>query len=490
VIYGEQEEYLKSLDYYKKAADTFEDLGMRQFVTSSYQNIGIVYKNLGKYKLSMNYYEKALNIAQDLGDRNMVATIYSNLSELHFALADSTHGSAGQKRDHYAAGLQSGEKAISIAKDIGALPLINSMARSLINMHKKAGNLEKALQYTDLYIETQDSLFNKEKARAIEELEASYQAEKKQLRIDKLEQEKALQQARMRSQRILIIVFIGGILVILVFSFIIYRQYKQKQNAYKMVVAQNEEIQIQKESITQYAQELSRLNATKNKFFSIIAHDLKNPFNSLLGNSVLLKEKLESATKDELREFVDEIHSASERGYNLLLNLLEWSRAQTGRLNIDPQNIYLNDVVQQSIFLLQPNAKEKNITIENKLSEPVFVYADYNSTTTILRNLLANAIKYSGEGDVVTIYSKQENGYVKVIVEDQGMGIPKDKQDKLFQIDSAYSTPGTSDEKGTGLGLLLCKEFAEKNHGNIDFTSEEGKGSIFYFTLKEGSDNL
>jgi signal transduction histidine kinase len=490
VIYGEQGEYEKSLEYYKKAASIFEESGQLNYAKSSYQNMGIVYKNLGQYKNAMRHYLKALDIAERLKDKNMRSTILGNVSELYKTLADSVAETADQRSYYLKRAIETGEQAIDYARDINALPLVNSNAMSLIEIYKAAGKINRALEVSQLHNELQDSLYNKEKTKAIEELEQQYQAEKKQLRIDKLEKEKALQAAKVKNQRILIIAFIAGIVLISLFSFVVYRQSRRNKKAYKLVKEQNEEIENQKESISRQADELRKLDATKNKFFSIIAHDLKNPFNSLLGNSELMIEKWDNTQKGDLKEYVYDMHEASKRGYNLLENLLEWSRAQTGRLEINPTDLNLYDIVQQNIFLLQPNADMKSIQIKNNIDEDVYVYADQNSLTTIIRNLLSNAIKYSEHLGTIKIGYRLESDQVKIFIEDNGVGIPSRNHDKLFKIDESYSTKGTNSEKGTGLGLLLCKEFVEKNDGTIGFDSEQGKGTTFYITLPKGQENF
>jgi signal transduction histidine kinase len=486
IIFGEQNEYIQSLEYYKKATAIFEEIGFMQAIKRSYQNMGIVHKNLGNYQKAIDYYKKSLEISERLGDKEMIASNYINMAELYNTMADSSAYTKRQRNYFMQKAVENGEKAIQKAKQIGAVPLINNTARSMLNIYKKTGNSDKALRAAETYIETQDSLFNKEKTKTIEKLEAEYQAEKKQLRIDKLEKEKTLQKEKMLRQRYLIVGFIIGFIVIAAFSIIVFRQSRKNKKANELLRRKNEEIQKQKETLSKQTEELSSANATKNKFFSIIAHDLKNPFNQLLGNSQLLLEKWEYTNKNNLKGFVEDIHTATERGYNLLVNLLEWSRAQTGRLKIEPQQLYLNDIIQQTIFLLKPNADQKQIKLKNELKEDFMAYADPNTVTTAIRNLVSNAIKYTENSGEVKIYGTSDNEHVTLYIEDNGIGISEKEHHKIFSIDKEFSKKGTNAEIGTGLGLLLCKEFIEKNGGTINFTSKEGEGTTFYFTLKKG----
>ena len=229
--------------------------------------------------------------------------------------------------------------------------------------------------------------------------------------------------------------------------------------------------------------ELKELNATKDKFFSIIAHDLKNPFNTLLGFSELLITNINEYDKNRIGEFINIIFQTSKNAYMLLENLLEWSRSQTGRLEMTPSDIEIAELVDDNIDLIYNNASNKKLELNNRIDKKVKAYADSNMTNTIIRNLLSNAIKYTATGGKIEITSKIENNYVEVTVSDTGVGIKEENIGRLFRIDENFSTKGTNDETGTGLGLILCKEFVKKNGGDIWVTSKLGKGSNFTFKL-------
>ncbi len=261
------------------------------------------------------------------------------------------------------------------------------------------------------------------------------------------------------------------------------KSYKQ----HKKIIKQNRELSELNASLEQKVEkrtkELKELNATKDKFFSIIAHDLKNPFNALLGFSSFLVDNYDDIDDDEKKESILTMKESADVGYKLLENLLEWSRTQTGRIEWSPEKIYLDSIVSETIQLLTKSADNKKIKIEPDLSNNTEAYADENMVKTVIRNLLSNAIKYSKEGGKVKISSTSKNGMLEVAIKDNGIGIKKDDIDKLFKIDQNFSTKGTNEEEGTGLGLLICKEFVEKNNGKISVESEYGKGSRFAFTL-------
>lgn len=227
---------------------------------------------------------------------------------------------------------------------------------------------------------------------------------------------------------------------------------------------------------------LRELNATKDKFFSIIAHDLKNPFNDLMGFTQLLALNINKYDKTKIEQFTQIIHQSSKLAYNLLENLLDWSRSQTGTLKFRPERICISQLIDENIELLESTARNKNIEIYSEVNGETYAYADKNMVRTIIRNLISNAIKYTNQGGHIRIQSSCSKS-CKISVTDSGIGISADNINKIFKIDESFSTIGTEREKGTGLGLILCKEFVEKNGGKLRVKSEHGKGSTFTFTL-------
>lgn len=224
---------------------------------------------------------------------------------------------------------------------------------------------------------------------------------------------------------------------------------------------------------------LTELNASKDKFFSIIAHDLRSPFNSILGLSELLAELIEEKDFEDAEKISHLILDSSRKAVNLLLNLLEWSRAQTGRLEFNPEFIHLNNLIQDVVDLIQITANNKNIKIETQLHKNALAFVDKAMISTIIRNLLSNAIKFSHVGGQIIVSLVHEPTHWIISVEDQGVGIDPQHIEKLFKIDESVSTKGTKDESGTGLGLILCKEFVSRHQGKINVESTVGAGSCF-----------
>jgi PAS domain S-box-containing protein len=229
--------------------------------------------------------------------------------------------------------------------------------------------------------------------------------------------------------------------------------------------------------------ELVELNATKDKFFSIIAHDLKSPFSSILGFSELLNTNIDKYSHENIKLFANSINNSANLTYKLLENLLEWSQLQRGKITPNLQSHNLKNIVDDVIQLNSEMAVKKNIKLENKIIFNVSIQCDFDITKTILRNLISNAIKFTNSEGHVEIKQINKGAFIEIWVSDTGVGIMPDKIPYLFTIDQDVSTSGTANEKGTGLGLLLCKELVEKQGGEIWVESIVGSGSNFYFTI-------
>ncbi len=228
---------------------------------------------------------------------------------------------------------------------------------------------------------------------------------------------------------------------------------------------------------------LRELNATKDKFFSIIAHDLKNPFNAIIGFSNILTEQVQEKNFEGIEEYAGIIRDSSQQAMDLLMNLMEWSRSQTGRIKFSPETFNIVALITEVTQLLTGSARQKSISISMENPSAISVFADKAMINTILRNLVSNAIKFTKPGGKIVVSANQKPDELIINVIDDGVGMKKDTIEKLFRIDENNSTPGTQNEAGTGLGLILCKEFIEKHAGKIEVESELGKGSKFSFTI-------
>jgi len=285
---------------------------------------------------------------------------------------------------------------------------------------------------------------------------------------------------KFETQKLLITFFIISLILLSSLIFFIYRGYKIKKKA-EMILSEKK-------------QQLQELNVTKDKFLSIISHDLKNPFNALIGISNLLISNYDTYESKNIKVLIEVINKTSKMGYDLLSNLLEWSKLQKGRIQVNPETIYLCELFQNTLTLMESNAKKKNITIKTDLEDNLTAFADKNMILTVIRNLVSNAIKFTNTGGTVTVIGRNNlksiddksfdpEKFIEISVSDTGVGIEQEMISNLLRIDEHCSTPGTEGETGTGLGLILCKEFINKNGGTICIQSEIEKGSSFIFTL-------
>lgn len=258
---------------------------------------------------------------------------------------------------------------------------------------------------------------------------------------------------------------------------------KKNEERLKLLVEKFENLNLQ---LRKSEQELKELNAAKDKFFSIVAHDLRSPFSSLLSFSEFLVEDIEELSKEDIKSFAEKINESSKTVFTLLENLLQWSRIQTGKIPYEPTTFNIHYKINQIINLLKNNAEQKNISVTNDVPNGAVVFADEDMIFSVVQNLLSNAIKFTREGGNIVFRSSFRESDIEISVTDNGVGIKDEDIKKLFRMDSHHTTYGTKDEKGSGLGLLLCKEMVERNRGKIWVTSKTGMGTTFSFTLPKG----
>jgi signal transduction histidine kinase len=285
------------------------------------------------------------------------------------------------------------------------------------------------------------------------------------------------------------------LIVLFIFGYIRFRTKRLIRHSRELesqVVDRTRQISLQKEEIETQKNILEELNASKDKLFRIVAHDLKNPMTALLSITNSLNFSYHQLEERDKEESVKQANKAAEDLHRLLENLLQWTTSQTGKLKIEAINFDLSRLANENISLAETSAKRKKISVTSTVPEGCVVYADRNMISTVLRNLLSNSIKFTPSGGKISLsVSEVKDGQIiifyKLTVADSGIGIPKEKIDQLFQVDGAWTTKGTANESGTGLGLMICRDFVKRNCGEIELESSEEEGSRFSFTLPVGS---
>ncbi len=256
-------------------------------------------------------------------------------------------------------------------------------------------------------------------------------------------------------------------------------------NAHLTIRRLQQQLHAKNALLERQVEQLQALNASKDKFISTISHDLQGPFSSLRGLIQFTTENLEGYNKSELEDIIVLLGNSTNNLYALIENLLTWSRIQRGALEHCPQRMDIRNLVTQTMNGFTENAENKQITLKNLIEEKTPVYADFNMVNTVLRNLISNALKFTNSGGEVEVSARQDGKDIEVSVKDNGIGIREEHLPKLFRIDTRYKRLGTAREKGTGLGLILCKEFIKKHGGRIWIESEVKRGSTVKFTLPQ-----
>lgn len=470
-IYLRKQFFDKALEYYFRAQEIGKDIFNKKLKATTLSNIGEAYNKKGDYIKALRYQQESLALKEEIGDKKLLSITYTELGLVYFNVED------------YKKALSYMQKGLDVAMEINFRMQINKCNLYLSNIYERTGNYKNSLKAYREYITGRENVNSEEKQRMLAELQAKYQLERKEKENERLRHADDLNSAQIRTQQLII----GFVLFILLGSFalsiIMHSRYQQNRGLNIQLSLKNKEIEDQQRNVENLNAELKEANASKDKFFSIVAHDLKNPFNSLLVLSKLLLDDYDTFTHEERKQFIQQIKSSAENTYSLLQNLLAWASTQSGKAVIIKETIDIAKLSQEAIILLKPIAKNKKISIESLVNSNTTAYADKNMISTVLLNLVSNAVKFTPHKGKIEVRAIEKNNHVEVEIADTGIGISDANMQKLFKPDVKFHTVGTDKEKGTGLGLLLCKEFVEKNDGAIWVESAEGQGSRFHFSL-------
>ena len=521
--YRLERNYTIALTNMFKALEIFENLNMNEGIAFCTINIGIVYRLQGNYSKALDYINRTITIRENLGDKyglaialNQFVEILIDKKELDKALneykelyrlyedLDDTKGIAtalGEmggilyEKKNYKAAKDYRERSLEIHKSIdnteGIVNNLNGLAliylklnqtdlakKSLREAYKiciepnhtsflityyeyasryfeELGIMDSALVYYKKYSSLKDSLTAHENIASIAAMEAIYQVD-----LAAKENQILINENKLKTEQTTFLLILA-VLLITFLSFIVFRFYRNKE----------------------LNKRLKELNATKDKFFSIVAHDLKNPFNNLLGYSELLAADYENMEEDERKQVVRGLHNSSKKLLALLENLLQWSSANIGSLKYSPQIISIKEQIDELIDLYSDSIKQKNLGIELNADSALTAFIDVDYFKLVMRNLISNAIKFSHPGGNISIKTDVEGDNILLKVKDNGIGMDEQQLEGLFELGSKKSTRGTQNETGTGLGLILAKDLITGWGGKIFVESELNKGCTFTITI-------
>jgi signal transduction histidine kinase len=528
-IHYNTEDFEKALEYFLEVVEIASQNGVKPTLAMAYNNIGNIYEHMDSLEKSLKYHELSYQIKLEFNDKRGIANSLNSMAAIHRKMKDNkealkkaklalkyqieindnqgiitsknTIGKiyfSDQKPD---SGVQYLQESLNLSENLGFFEYMKDNLLTLSDHYEKTGNFEDAHKFYKRYIAVRDSIMTIEEKRSLTESAAKFETDQMKKVIKHLQEESKSKE----TIQLMLIVFI--FLVIFV-AFIIYLQFRTKAKANEMLEEKTKEIEHQKKEFEQLnsqlvksnnklislnenllisQKELKETNATKDKFFSIIAHDLKNSIAAFLTSSELITHYYDKLDKERILHQLNRMNSGAMNLRMLLENLIQWANSKTGRLKPDFEEIDIKKIVDQSVSINEHGALNKSISITKNLAEGITGLADPNMLKTVIRNLISNAIKFTEIGGTIDISSKQVDNKIIISIKDSGVGMSRQEIDMLFKLESNFKKKGTNNEAGTGLGLIICKEFVEYNKGSLIVDSEIGKGSRFDIILKEAN---
>ncbi|MDJ1479146.1 tetratricopeptide repeat-containing sensor histidine kinase [Cytophagaceae bacterium YF14B1] len=455
-----QDNPILALNYYQQALTLSQQIDYKVCIGQSLTNLGYIYINQKKYPEAISYLQKAKVIQEHINDQSTLTSTLLGLSQIY-----------KDKKD-YPASLEYAEKAAN--KAISVHIMYDAMAANqlLYEIYNEQKDYYNALRYYRQYKQFSDSLLTTEKSETISLIQTKLELTQTQKEVEELERDKKFQQT--------ITIFIGLGLAITILFFLLVVNHRRK------LMAANKELSNAKTEIEKQASLLQKSNQAKDKIFSIVSHDIRSPLNALRSAIDLIETDLLSP--EELKSIVSALNQRLSHASDITEELLHWSRSQMDVIEVNPVDVSIAELFQLKVDRFQQQAVEKQLTLAvTSTHTTLCVKADADMLKTILRNLLNNAIKFSSPGGTIRLHAEpyqttETVAMVQISIADSGVGIHPENISRIFA-QQGYTTTGTSGERGTGLGLGLCKEFVERNGGTIWVSSIPGEGTTFYFTL-------
>lgn len=463
-VYWDLNQYRKALDFYSRGLEMLRKMGSEMEIAQVMHNMACVYYDIGKYTLALQYDKESLAFSEKMGNKGQIA----------FALGSIGRDYAKLKK--YKRSLEYLSQSLQLAVQLERRDIIKALYDEYVKVYVSMGDYKNGLHYHKKFKEISDEILNEDRNRRIAHLEVVYEVEKKEKENQLLKKNNHIQKLELDRQKLLRnFLALISVLVVMI-AVVTYNRYLIRKKA-EQVLRVSE-------------QKLKKMNAAKDRLFTIIAHDLGSPLNSLLLSAGHLKRHYRSLAEQDLQDFIHNIYKQTRDMSDLLENLLQWAMLQIGKIEQNSETVDIRLLSEETVEQIKYTAQKKKIRLTSHIVENTTAWVDKHMVKAVLRNLLSNAVKYSYAGGEVKISSKDSGDRIEITVSDDGVGMNREKAVHLFTEEIHESSRGTSNEKGTGLGLMLCKEFVEKNGGKIRVESRPGQGSRFKFTIPKGQQGL
>lgn len=502
-IHYEQKQYPQAIRYFRQAYDQARVIPDSTIMARCYNNIGYSYFGLNELDSADVYSKKAFSLSERTGNKYMMAFATRTIGDVllsrkelekallsfrkcytiaialnnNFLRSSVLHRLANtafqQKR--YDDAIVHLEENVDIGKRLGFKDELERAYLLLSKVYHAKNDPAKAYEFQTLYVNLHDSLYNQRSSEQIALMQIRYDTELKQAQIEILTRDAALRSDDIKQQQTWIYFFAGCLALLLILAIVLYQNNRHNRSARISLQEKNREIQSQ-------TRQLKNLNSTKDKLFSIISHDLRSPVASLKALMEIVNTT--GLSQEEFVEITKVLKRNLDSVYDDLDNLLFWAQTQLRGLQVIQEPVDLRKIADEKIDFFGEQLSLKNISVVNEIAPNMMVMADRNHLGLVFRNLLANAIKFNKDHGSITLSTSERDGFYEVSISDSGVGINKEDIIKLFNAETHFTKPGTRQEKGVGIGLLLTKEFVEKNNGAIWVSSEPGKGATFTFTVK------
>ena len=460
-VYYRLKDYRNALTYYERALEINRMRGDIQGLGYSYNNVGLARFKLGEKKKALEALEQSLKFRLEVDSKEGISNSYVNLANYHMHEGDL------EKALMYA------QKNLDFVQTSGFIFLVVEAYDIISQVHSTRKEFDRAYFHHLRFTQLKDSVESTQQMKNLSELQVMYETERKEAENAYLRENQEKQEAVIRQQMILTVSSVILFILMAVAVVALFRTIKVQKKANALLQEQNKIIEKQRA-------QLEESNEVKDKLFSVLTHDLRGPVTSLKTFITHVDDPVLS--EKEMREYFQLTASTIDNIMALIENVLHWSKSQWKGFVSQPTTINLHFIAKDRIRLMEPQAQQKSITLQNLIPPSAQAFADYQMIDIVMRNLLSNAIKFTGHDGVIRIRTVEHDDSIEVSVEDTGIGMSKDQLERIF-IAEGISTPGTANERGTGLGLILCKEFVEKSGGALRIESELGKGTIVTFAL-------